>query len=121
MKTRILVVDDSDVTRTVLRLVLEQAGYDAIEAASAEQAQGQLQGVQAVVCDLLMPGMDGFGFLKWLREQAGKPTLPVVFVTVDEREAQRAIGRQLGAAAWLTKPVVPQKLVQVLRQLGVQP
>ncbi|MFN0185106.1 MAG: response regulator [Aquabacterium sp.] len=118
-RKRVLVIDDSPISRTVTQIMLEQAGYDVMLAVDGQQAQSLASEVDAVVCDLHMPVMDGFGFVAWLRRQSFGQRLPVVIASVDSNTARKQAGRDLGAAAWITKPFMPGDLVSTLRQLGL--
>jgi putative two-component system response regulator len=79
--TRILVIDDEDVIRQLMREILERAGYDTIGAETAERALALLdaEDVTLVVSDIVMPGLTGLELLEELRER--RPSLPVILVT----------------------------------------
>ncbi|MCX7962218.1 MAG: response regulator [Burkholderiales bacterium] len=119
MAARILVVDDDPNIRELLRLHLERAGY---EVSVAEDAiAGGYEVLRAVpdliVCDVAMPHMDGFEFVAALRADRALPRIPVIFLTsVEEGEAR---SKELGAAAYLTKPVLADRLLAfIAAQLG---
>jgi CheY-like chemotaxis protein len=81
---RILLVDDDASVRRVVRLTFERGGYTVVEASSAFQALGMLRGTDspdAVVCDVLMPGMTGLQFYRHLSERAPQLRHRVVFLT----------------------------------------
>lgn len=81
---RILLVDDDESVRRVVRLTFERAGHTVVEASSAFQALGMLRGTEspdAVVCDVLMPGMNGLQFYRHLAERAPRLRHRVVFLT----------------------------------------
>lgn len=81
---RILLVDDDPAMRRVVRLTFERAGYTVVEASSAFKALGMLRGTEspdAVVCDVLMPGMTGLQFYRHLSERAPQLRDRVVFLT----------------------------------------
>ncbi len=85
----ILVVDDDAAVRRVVRLVFERTGHTVIEAASAFQALGMLKGPpapDAVVSDVLMPGMNGLQFYRHLAERAPHLRHRVVFLTGASRD-----------------------------------
>ncbi len=86
---RILVVDDDESMRRVVRLNFERSGHTVIEAASAFQALGLLRGdapPDAIVCDVLMPGMNGLQFYRHLSERAPHLRHRVVFLTGANRD-----------------------------------
>jgi DNA-binding response OmpR family regulator len=122
MSGRILVVEDEEVMRELLRLHLSSAGY-AVEL--AEDAIGAGYAVlkalpDLIICDVEMPHMDGFQFIAALRADKTLPRLPVIFLTsVAEREGAARV--ELGAADYLFKPVrLEELLAAVSRQLRPQ-
>lgn len=87
----ILVVDDDDTVRRMVRLVFERVGHTVIEASSAFQALDMLRGPNvpdAVVCDVLMPGMSGVQFYRHLTERAPQLRRRVVFLTGANRDPE---------------------------------
>lgn len=103
MKRRVLVVDDNDDARTIIRLRLSKEGFDVTTAAHGAEGLQAICGERpcCVLLDLTMPEMDGFQFLTALRQQ---PTPPPVFVVTQHDDAstcQRV--RQLGAGHVFTK------------------
>jgi two-component system, chemotaxis family, chemotaxis protein CheY len=120
-RARILLVDDSDIVRAVLAMALKQAGYATVQAGNGQEAMGKLDGVDAVICDLHMPTMGGLEFLRCLRLEARTAKLPLFFASVETREEDKAIGRELRAAGWLSKPVQPRQLIEALERVIVAP
>lgn len=102
---KILIVDDSSFQRRTIRRALAQPDYQIIEASNGRQAM-QLVTEEAPDCiltDLIMPDMDGLMALKAWRD-AGL-TIPVIVVTADIQESTRQECIQLGAWAFINKPV----------------
>jgi two-component system chemotaxis response regulator CheY len=114
MSRRILVVDDSALTRRMVRQHLEQAGYSVEEAIDGPQALERyaLNGHDAVVLDMVMHGMYGLEVLIKLREL--NPNLPVVVLTADIQKSTREQVQTAGAAAMINKPVNKDELAKVL-------
>lgn len=104
MEGRVLIVDDDPGVRTVLERILDGAGYEVSEAADAFQALDLLdsQHPDAVLLDIKMPGMDGFGLLENLRSRG--IDVPVVILTGHGDEFTARDCLDAGAAAYLTKP-----------------
>lgn len=122
MSKHILVVDDDTLMRRSLSLHLEQAGFRASTAASAEAALDQirLSSPDLILLDIGLPGMDG---LEALREFNHKlPAVPIIFVTARRRELDTILGLELGADDYITKPFNPDVLLAhikaVLRRAG---
>lgn len=116
----ILVVDDDPGLRTVIRRILTRAGWRVCEAADAEAGlRLAIQQVpDLVLCDVQMPGRDGFAFLSELRHHPTVAHLPVILITGDETLAGLNGHRQamdLGADDFLTKPFSSERLVQAVR------
>ncbi len=113
--TRILVVDDDDASRELLRDYLSDAGYDVAVAADGGQACRLLSAFRAdlVVTDLEMPVMDGLELIRWLR--GATPSCPVVLVTGrSDRELQLCrFGRRSGFEC-MTKPIDVDQLGQTI-------
>jgi DNA-binding NtrC family response regulator len=109
---RVLVVDDEQEVRFALESMLQWRGDTAVVAGAAEEALKQLDGVDAVVTDLSMPGMDGLELLRTIRER--DPSLPVILVTAhgSERIAIKAI--RSGAYEYVTKPFDLDEMSTVL-------
>jgi len=124
MAASILVVDDDESIRELLRLHLSAAGYevrlakDAIEAGYSVLANPP----DLLIVDVLMPYMDGFEFVEALKADKTLPDIPVIFVTsVEDGEAR---GREMGAVGYLTKPVRADRLLALVAQHvpgGVRP
>jgi CheY-like chemotaxis protein len=116
---RVLVVDDQRVVRQYLQFVLQRAGYDVVLASDGEQGIQALaaRGVDLVLTDLKMPGMDGFDVLRYVR-QSPRP-VPVVLMTAYGSPEMAEEARRLGAFAYLAKPFEFESLRQILRQAMV--
>lgn len=123
MAKYILVVDDDALLRRSLSLQLEQAGYRAGTAASAEDALALIQREQPdlILLDVGLPGMDG---LEALRQIQQENDIPVIFVTARRRELDTILGLELGADGYITKPFNPDVLLahvkSVLRRTARQ-
>jgi adenylate cyclase len=101
----ILVVDDLPANVRLLRAVLEPRGYEVAEAASGEAALERLGagGVDLVLLDVMMPGIDGYEVCRRLRADPGTAFVPVVMITASG-EAEKRRGLDAGADDFVTKP-----------------
>lgn len=99
----ILIVDDDALLRRSLAFNLEQAGYRATTAESAETALSQvrLEKPDLVLLDISLPVMDGLDAMRQLKDQFD---LPVIFLTARRRELDEALGLELGGDDYITKP-----------------
>ena len=119
-KSRVLVVDDSINVRRFVALTLEKAGYLVEQAKDGQEAIEKLQGglqAQAVVCDVEMPRMDGYGFLATVKGIANLKNIPVLMLTSRSGDKHRKIAMNLGASAYFSKPFKEQELLASLTQL----
>ncbi|BBC24395.1 hybrid sensor histidine kinase/response regulator [Pseudanabaena sp. ABRG5-3] len=116
----ILIVDDSLTTRQALYLTLEKFGYQIIQAVDGREALDQLSRsteIQAVLCDVEMPNMNGFEFLTACRKESRFAHLPIVMVTSRGGAKHRGVAQMLGASGYLTKPYLEQELIKTLQNL----
>ena len=114
---RILVVDDDESTRRLLRFELEPYGLTVVEAADGEQALAMVRerAPDAILLDVLMPRLDGWSTLRTLKASAATRSIPVLVHSVVDN---RAFGFGLGAFDHLVKPVSPTALVDAIRRAG---
>jgi CheY-like chemotaxis protein len=116
----ILVVDDHRATRELLRALFQYKGHsvalaenapDAIVAAEREQPD-------LIVADVVMPGMDGYTFIRLLREHTRCKTVPVILMSASLEEGKaRELAEQCGAAEYLVKPFEPQWVLQTANRV----
>ncbi|AQN78918.1 DNA-binding response regulator [Leuconostoc garlicum] len=113
--TKILVVDDEAAISTLLQYNLEENNYDvtlAEDGQTAYQLASQQQ-FDAILLDLMLPGMDGMTVLKTLRQD--KISTPVILVTAKGDEFDRVFGLELGADDYITKPFSPREVIARLK------
>jgi DNA-binding response OmpR family regulator len=122
MQKHILIVDDDALMRRSMAFNLEQAGYSASSAASAEDALtvSQRDIPDLILLDIGLPGMDGLDALRHFRQQINAP---IIFVTARRRELDEVLGLELGADDYITKPfemsVLLAHIKAVLRRADV--
>lgn len=118
-RPRVLVVEDDADLRKILRLHLTADGFGVTEAEDGATAFNHLQNElpDCVILDLILPGMDGFVFLKRLRSIARTSDVPVVILTASENYRDRAKGQQYQANVYLRKPCNLEELTVTLRKL----
>ena len=111
---RVLVIDDEESTRLLLaRMLSQDLKADVQLAGTSVQALklAETYVYDAILLDLLMPGMDGFGLLREIRAGTPNATTPVIVVSVLTDEAARARSLALGAHAYHAKPVRRAELI----------
>lgn len=113
-KNRILVVDDEKGLVKVIRLNLEQDGFEVVEANNGAQAMDKLRATlpDLVLLDVMMPDMDGFEVLGMIREVGNTP---VIMLTAKGEENDKVHGLELGADDYVTKPFSPRELTSRIR------
>ncbi len=119
-RPRILIVDDSINVRRFIALTLEKAGYQVEQAKDGQEAVEKLQAglvTQAVVCDIEMPRMDGYGFLATIKSQSQFKHLPVLMLTSRSGDKHRKIAINLGATDYFSKPFKEQELLATLAEV----
>ena len=107
--SKVLVVDDDDTVREVLRRYLARDGHEVLEAADGPTGLGLVrsQHPDLVVLDLMLPGLDG---LQVCREVRKTSTVPVIMLTALGQESDRVVGREYGADDYVVKPFSPREL-----------
>lgn len=119
-KAKLLLVDDEPGVREAVQAYLEDTEeFEVQVASSATQAWELLQQKtpDLVISDIMMPQVDGYEFLKQLREDPRFQTLPVVFLTARGMTLDRIQGYQSGCDAYLPKPFDPEELVAIVTNL----
>ncbi|HUN79426.1 MAG TPA: response regulator [Solirubrobacteraceae bacterium] len=121
MSRRLLVVDDDDAIRTVARISLERvAGWEVIPAASGQEAlraAADRGPFDAVLLDVMMPGLDGASTFARLRQGPLAAEVPVIFLTAKTGAADREGLRALGAAGVIAKPFDPMTLAEEIERI----
>jgi len=119
-KGTILIVDDSINVRRFLALTLEKGGYQVEQAKDGQDALEKLNSglqVQAVICDIEMPRIDGYGFLGRVKSNNEMKDIPIAMLTSRSSEKHRQLALQLGARAYFSKPYNEQELLRTLEQI----
>ena len=123
----LLVVDDDDRIRALLKEYLARAGFRVTGAADAGAARRLLAQLDfdLLVLDVMMPGEDGFSLARWVREGGPSRMTPVLMLTARDAAEDRIEGLSLGADDYLAKPFEPQELLlrieAILRRAGARP
>lgn len=115
-KPRILVVDDSAINRSVLRAMLESAGFEVVEADRAKEGIRMAQAAppQVILMDVRMPDMSGLDATRALREDARTKGTPVIAVSAQAMSGDKELALEAGCNAYVTKPVARQELLSAI-------
>jgi two-component system chemotaxis response regulator CheY len=109
---RILIIDDAATVRLYHRTILQDAGYQVEEAVNGVEAleKALQQTYDLYIVDVNMPKLDGYGFLRELRNQ-DMPQVPAIMVSTEASAADRKRAYAAGANLYLIKPTRPEQLV----------
>lgn len=113
MARRILVVEDEAPIREMVCFVLEQNGFQPVEAEDYDSAVNQLNEPwpDLILLDWMLPGGSGIQFIKHLKRESMTRDIPVVMLTARGEEEDRVRGLETGADDYITKPFSPKELV----------
>jgi two-component system chemotaxis response regulator CheY len=120
---KVLIVEDSSATRDYYRMYLQQRGYAVTEAYNGLEALEKLSGESfaAAIVDINMPKMDGYQFIRELRNSEADCVTPIAVVSSESKSSDRQVAYQAGANAYLVKPVTPEQLQSVIELFGAVP
>lgn len=125
MSNQVLVVDDSNITRSVLKRAIQEAGYQIVEASSGEQALDLIKANEfdLITLDIDMPGLTGYDTCKEIRrmERRRKASstlemLPIIFVTADDTLEGRILGFEAGASDFVIKSECTTQIVGAINR-----
>ncbi|MCG6859632.1 MAG: response regulator [Salaquimonas sp.] len=114
---RILLVEDEPNIVESLRFILEQAGFevDVISDGNAALASVIADRPDAVVLDIMLPGMNGFDVLRAVRGDTKLASLPVIVLTAKGQPNDRKMAETIGATAFITKPFSNAEVIECVR------
>ncbi|MBD1939412.1 response regulator transcription factor [Microcoleus sp. FACHB-68] len=119
MSAQLLLVDDEPGLREAVQAYLEDSGFSVNVASNANLGWELVQQKRPdlVITDVMMPQVDGYQFLKQLRDDPRFKALPVVFLTARGMTSDRILGYQAGCDAYISKPFDPDELVAIVENL----
>ncbi|MFN6567898.1 DNA-binding response regulator [Nostoc minutum NIES-26] len=122
MSAQLLLVDDEPGLREAVKDYLQESGFSVQVASNAREGWDWMQQntPDLVISDIMMPQVDGYQFLKQLREDPRFQALPVIFLTAKGMTGDRIQGYQAGVDAYLPKPFDPDELVAIVENLLVR-
>ena len=112
-------IDDSATMLMSMEMLLKRAGYTVTKSESAEAAVSAFETLspKLIITDLNMPGMNGIELIKTLKKQAKFRFTPMLMLTTESQQSRREEAKSAGATGWLVKPVEPEQLLGVVKQL----
>lgn len=112
-------IDDSATMLMSMEMLLKRAGYTVTKSESAEAAMTALESIspRLIITDLNMPGMNGIELIKALKQQSKFRFTPMLMLTTESQQSRREEAKSAGATGWLVKPVEPEQLLGVVKQL----
>ncbi|EMG38718.1 CheY-like receiver domain and winged-helix DNA-binding domain containing response regulator [Desulfocurvibacter africanus PCS] len=119
MSKHILIVDDSKTVRNLVAFIMKKEGFKVTTAEDGLDGLEKLysNSIDLIISDVNMPRMDGFTFIKTVREQAAYKDTPIVVLSTEGQEKDIQQGMSLGANLYLVKPAQPEKMVINVRML----
>lgn len=117
MKKKILIIEDQTPMRRNVALMLQMEGYDTCTAANGLEGLevARRERPDLILCDVMMPELDGYGVVQELRADAAFATTPFVFLTAKSDKTDIRVGMNFGADDYLTKPVVRDDLLAAVQ------
>ena len=118
--TTVMLVDDSATILMSLKTILTKAGFDVETAGHGKEALAKLSGglkPNLIISDVNMPQMDGITFTLEARKAPGMRFTPILMLTTESEQTKRAEAKSAGATGWLVKPVAPEQLLGVIKQV----
>ncbi len=116
---RVLAIDDSRTIRDMVRITLEREGIETTLAEDGLQGLAVLESLDprpdAILTDVNMPRLDGFGFIERVRQRAEYAGIPILVLTTESARDLKLKARAAGATGWIVKPFDPARLVGALR------
>lgn len=118
MKT-IHLIDDSTTMLMSMEMLLKRAGYDIIKSVSGEKALAALKEStpKLIITDLNMPGMNGIELIQSIKKDSKFRFTPILMLTTESQQTRRDEAKRAGATGWLVKPVEPEQLLAIVKQL----
>jgi two-component system, chemotaxis family, chemotaxis protein CheY len=111
----VMVVDDSPTVVKFVSFALRSAGMKVLTATDGMDALEKLsalpEGVDLIITDLNMPNIDGYEFIKTVRENQQYSEVPIIILSSEEEEQDKSRGREVGASSYLVKPFKPNVLL----------
>lgn len=120
MPKHILIVDDSKTVRNLVAFIMKKEGFKVTTAEDGLDGLEKLysaEEVDLIISDVNMPRMDGFTYIKTVREQDAYKDIPIIVLSTEGQEKDIQTGLSLGANLYMVKPAQPEKMVKNIKML----
>ncbi|WP_319765293.1 response regulator [Maridesulfovibrio sp.] len=120
MPKHILIVDDSKTVRNLVAFIMKKEGFKVTTAEDGLDGLEKLYSldkVDLIISDVNMPRMDGFTYIKTVREQDIYKDIPIIVLSTEGQEKDIQTGLSLGANLYMVKPAQPEKMVKNIKML----
>lgn len=120
MSQRVLIIDDSNSMRQMIRFTLEEDGYQVEEAVNGLDGTRKLDTFkpELIITDIHMPEMDGIEFINRTRQHSSFKFTPIIVLTTESEKEMQEKGKKAGATAWLVKPFSPEALLETVKKVA---
>ncbi|MBI4804722.1 MAG: response regulator [Desulfovibrio sp.] len=120
MSKTILIVDDSKTVRNLVAFIMKKEGFKVVTAEDGLDGLEKLYSadkIDLIISDINMPRMDGFTFIKSVREQDAYRDMPIVVLSTEGQEKDIQAGLSIGANMYMVKPAQPEKMLKNVKML----
>lgn len=119
MTVKVLAIDDSRTIRSLMRKVMEDAGFSCVCAEDGLDGVNRFaeENPDIVITDINMPNMDGFGVINSIRTGTVNRMVPILVLTTESADHLKAKARDAGATGWIVKPFDDETIVSLVRRV----
>ncbi|MEL6456874.1 MAG: response regulator [Cyanobacteria bacterium J06621_15] len=115
----VLIVEDTPSQMELMNIFLQEGGYTVIRANDGKEGfeKARLHKPDAIITDVVMPGMSGFEFCRKLKKDVDTKQIPIIFCSSKNKDIDRIWGMRQGADCYLTKPFTRQQLIGAVKSI----
>ncbi len=120
MSKTILIVDDSVSIRELVKIILEEEGFNVLVGKDGKDALKYFDGnhsINLLLTDLHMPNMNGLELIIEVRKKPDYKYIPILFLTTETKTETKKEAKKAGATGWITKPFDKEKLISVIKKV----
>ncbi len=119
VKPRILIIDDDLTVVKLAGAILTTNGYDVISSTDAPRGleMAMKEKIDLIVLDVMLPVINGFNICRLLKSQEKYKLIPIVLLTSRSEDEDRKIGREVGADAYIAKPLNRENFLNIIKEL----